>query len=394
MTEVPLSKVCKIKNGFAFKSTEFKNQGAPLIRISSFEDGPVFFDDRTAFVDESYIDSKKDFLVEKGDILIALSGATTGKYGFYTLDSPSLLNQRVGIIKSGRSEKLNSRYFYHYLSILKSRILLKAGGAAQPNISTKQIGEFKIPLPPLATQKKIAAILDAADAHRQKTKQLLAKYDELAQSIFLDMFGDTWVNPKGYPINKLSEVVKPKKIITYGIVQAGENVKDGVPYIRTGDIKDGKIQTTGLRRTSIEIANSYERSKCQAGDIVMSIRATVGTIAFLPEELDGANLTQGTARISVDNERFNPLYIYHAIKSKGIQLKIERETKGATFLEITLTRLREIEIPIPPLSRQQEFDRRMNSIISQEKILKKENVYSENLFNSLLQKAFKGQLVK
>jgi type I restriction enzyme S subunit len=269
-----------------------------------------------------------------------------------------------------------------------------SSGATVKGIKIEHINRIELNLPPLPTQKQIAAILDAADAHRQKTKQLLAKYDELAQSIFLEMFGDTWVNPKNYPTLILSKVVKPGKIITYGIVQAGEYVKDGIPYIRTGDIKNGKIQTDGLLRTSLEIAKSYERSKCQSGDIVMSIRATVGTIALLPEELDGANLTQGTARISVDNERFNPVYIYHAIKSKGIQLKIEMQTKGATFREITLNRLREIEIPIPPLFMQRDFDKKINSILLQKGILEIENNYSDNLFNGLLQKAFKGELVK
>jgi len=173
MREVALGTVCVIKNGYAFKSSEFQDKGTPLIRISNFDNGSVFFNEKTAYVDSKYLETKSAFKVEKGDVLIALSGATTGKFGLYTKDEPSLLNQRIGLLKSGASKELDDKFFYFYLSILKKEILRKAGGAAQPNISTKTISEFKIPLPPLPQQKKIAAILDAADAYRQKTKALI-----------------------------------------------------------------------------------------------------------------------------------------------------------------------------------------------------------------------------
>jgi type I restriction enzyme S subunit len=205
MREVPLQSVCEIKNGYAFKSSEFKANGVPLLRISSFDNGPVFFDDKTVFIDRTYLDTKSAFKVEKGDVLIALSGATTGKFGLYTHDEPSLLNQRIGLLKSGVSEELDDKYFYYYLSILQAEILRKAGGAAQPNISTKAIGEFIIPLPPLDQQKKIASILDAADAYRQKSKALIEKYDELTLSLFLEMFGDPVINPKGWEIKPIKE---------------------------------------------------------------------------------------------------------------------------------------------------------------------------------------------
>ena len=198
--------------------------------------------------------------------------------------------------------------------------------------------------------------------------------------------------PKKYPLFKLSDLVKEGKIITYGIVQAGEQIENGVPYIRTGDIKNNLIKKNGLLKTSHKIANSYERSKCSSGDIVMSIRATVGTIAFLPPELDGANLTQGTARISPNNNLVSSLYLFHCILSNGIQVKIDRQTKGATFREITLTRLREIELPIAPLDLQTQFAERVQAIEAQKAQAQASLAQAEDLFNSLLQRAFKGEL--
>lgn len=199
--------ICNIDNGYAFKSSQFKNIGVPLLRISNIINERVSFNkETTIYLDEIYLTTHNNFIVNKGDVVIALSGATTGKYGVYELDVPCLLNQRIGIIRTGKSDTLDSKYFYFYLGELKSEILRKAQGAAQPNISTKEIGQFKIPLPPLPEQQKIAAILDAADNLRQKDQQLIEKYTALSQSLFLHMFGDPVINPMGWKNKKLKDL--------------------------------------------------------------------------------------------------------------------------------------------------------------------------------------------
>ncbi len=291
-------------------------------------------------------------------------------------------------------QTLNSNYLFYWVrsDYFVNDMISKATGANYPAVSDKTIKQSRIPLPPLPEQQKIASILDAADNLRQKDQQLIEKYTALSQSLFLEMFGDTWMNSKSWQETPLSQLVKPDKIITYGIVQAGPNIENGIPYIRTGDIQQGKINTLDLLKTSNEIAKSYERSKCSSGDIVMSIRATVGTIAFLPSELDGANLTQGTARISPNQLVVNPLYLFHCIKSKGIQLKIDSYTKGATFREITLGKLRNINIPLPPMTLQNQFAERIQVIEAQKQLALASLEKSEALFNSLLQRAFKGEL--
>lgn len=335
------------------------------------------------------IGDSSNVLCNKNDILIAWDGANAGTVG-YNLEG--VIGSTLAKL-TPKSDKINSEFVGRLLQSKFKYLRENCTGATIPHISRPSLENIEIPLPPLEQQKKIAAILDAADELRQKDKALIAKYDELTQALFLDMFGDTWTNPKNFVNTKLADVVKKDKIITYGIVQAGENIIDGVPYIKTGDIKHGRILINGLSKTSAEIAKSYERSKCRTGDIVISIRATVGTIAFLPKEIDGANLTQGTARISADDTIVNPLFLFHCIKSKGIQMKIDAQTKGATFREITLTRLREIEIPLPPLKLQKQFAERVKVIEEQKSIAQASAVKSEELFNSLLQKAFNGELV-
>lgn len=340
------------------------------------------------YITEAGLKGSAARLMPPDTVLIALTGATTGVVGYLTFEASA--NQSVtGILPS---ESHLPKYLYYYLKSIRQQVIDLSYGGAQNHISQGFVQNIEVPLPNLPEQKRIATILDHADTIRRKNRQILEKYNELVQSIYQDMFGDTFVNDKKWKIAFLADLVKKDKIITYGIVQAGPNFENGIPYIRTGDIANGKIKEANLLKTSPEIAKSYTRSKCETGDIIMSIRATVGTSAILPESLNGANLTQGTARISPDTNKINPVYLYYTIKSKGIQTKINLEAKGATFREITLKRLREISIPIPPLNIQDKFEKAINLINQQKDLTQKSLQKSEDLFQSLLQRAFKGEL--
>lgn len=323
----------------------------------------------------------------KPTILITCRGATCGEINI--CEPMSYVNGNAMALDS-LTENVDIKFLSHYLKQRGFKDVIS--GSAQPQITRQGLSKITVPLPPLPEQQRIATILDHADSIHKKNRLILEKYNELAQSVYQDMFGDSFMNKKNWEMTFLADLVKKDKIITYGIVQAGPNYETGIPYIRTGDIVNGKIKEEQLLKTSPEIAKSYTRSRCETGDIIISIRATVGTIAILPESLNGANLTQGTARISPDIKKINPVYLYYTIKSKGIQTKINLETKGATFREITLKRLREISIPSPPLSNQFRFEEVINSINKQKDLTQKSLEKSEDLFQSLLQRAFKGEL--
>jgi type I restriction enzyme S subunit len=282
---------------------------------------------------------------------------------------------------------MDPRYLWHWLSHVEAELAAKGRGATFPQVSRNDIVEMQLELPPLDEQRGIAAILDKADALRQKRKRAIALLDTLTRSIFLEMFG------KGisWPTVSLADAVRPGTIVTYGIVQAGDEFEGGVPYIRTGDIENGRVRLTGLRHTNPAVAARFERSKVLSGDIVMSIRATVGTVALVPPQLDGANLTQGTARIA-PGPKTNPTYLLHFLRSDPVQAWIKRQVKGATFLEITLGRLRELSVELPPLDLQLRFASLVSSI---EKTLLNATHFGsdlEGLFASLQHQAFSGQL--
>ena len=160
----PLGDVCNFQNGFAFKSSLFKDNGSPIVRITNIDGGRVNLSDVKYFLMDDYNTDMAAYEVHKGDILIAMSGATTGKIGFYNYEHASYLNQRVGKFLPN-TNILNNRYLYHYLLSKVEDIYIISGGGAQPNLSSNRLmSEVLIPIPPLSVQTEIVKILDALTA--------------------------------------------------------------------------------------------------------------------------------------------------------------------------------------------------------------------------------------
>ena len=148
-----LGSVCNFENGFAFSSDDYKKTGVPLIRISNISDNTIDLNG-CVFIQKE-IDDR--FVVKKGDLLIALSGATTGKMGVYSTDKVAYLNQRVGNLRTIDASVLCHEYRNIFMNSRTEAILKLAYGGAQPNISGSVICSFSFPLPPLAEQQRIAS---------------------------------------------------------------------------------------------------------------------------------------------------------------------------------------------------------------------------------------------
>ena len=189
--EKRLEEVCGLQNGFAFKSSTFKPYGVPILRISNIQDGRIDSSHRIVFFDPSdYRENLDRYRIVEGDLLIAMSGATTGKLGFNTESTVYYLNQRVG--KFEPTEKLNKHFLYHFLSTKVEENLRISAGTAQPNLSTEQIKEFVLPLPSVDEQKHIVDALDSLLKETQHLTRLyerkLAALEELKKSLLHKAF--------------------------------------------------------------------------------------------------------------------------------------------------------------------------------------------------------------
>jgi type I restriction enzyme S subunit len=170
---VKLGEVCELKNGFAFKSSKFRAEGTPILRISNIQDGSITLKKIVYACQADYTEDLEKYRVSEGALLIAMSGATTGKVGINTTKNSFYLNQRVGMFKP--SNALDRDYLYYLLSTKVEENLSISAGAAQPNLSTKQINSITFPLPPLAEQERIVAKLDAAFAELEAVRTAIAE---------------------------------------------------------------------------------------------------------------------------------------------------------------------------------------------------------------------------
>ena len=174
----PLGKVCDFKNGFAFKSSLFRDSGLPIIRITNVDGKNVDLTDVKCFVAKDYKSGNPlNYPIVKGDILIAMSGATTGKIGFYSSEETAYLNQRVGKFEP-QKEILNNRYLFHFLLTKADFLYVLASGGAQPNLSSNKLKEkLLIPIPCPENPKKSLEIQAESSSPREPPPQALTEPD-------------------------------------------------------------------------------------------------------------------------------------------------------------------------------------------------------------------------
>src|SRR5699024_370072 len=215
-----------------------------------------------------------NYVIHKNAILVALSGATTGKFGVYLHDKPALLNQRVAKISPKDSEQINKHYLRYCIKNLSKQINQDALGVAQPNISPTAIGNMEIPLMEIKVQEEIVSILKSVESTLSKRQQQIEALSALKQSIFLNMFGDPRVNDKEWStvtIKQLSEEItqiNPKKL------------DEKVNYLDISSINNRNNEINQVHQYHSSEAPSRARQKVKQGDILIStVRPNLKNIA-------------------------------------------------------------------------------------------------------------------
>jgi type I restriction enzyme S subunit len=255
------------------------------------------------------------------------------------------------------------------------------------NVTQEDIRAVPLYLPTLPEQRRIADILDKADAIRHKRKEAIALTDDLLHSAFLDMFGDPVTNPKGWNVKPLEDLVDQHRGISYGVVQRGPEVVDGVPVVRISNFGDNRFDGSNVVRTSSEISNSFRRTILRGGELVVSIRGTVGRVAVVPRLAFGWNVSREVAVVPLLDGVSRAL-VHRALLSDGVQRFILGNVKGVAQSGINLSDLRQAPIPCPPPREVDRFERVALTTAEMERSIVSASERSEDLFNTLVQEAF------
>ncbi|MFG2315989.1 restriction endonuclease subunit S [Streptomyces tendae] len=375
--------------GSNLKTSDYRDEGVPLIFVKDIR--AENFSRPRAHVSIVKAAELKAHQVLPGDILVTKMGDPPGDVAVYDSDVPGIIT--ADCIRLRPTSQFDRKYLVHSLRTPNVRHQIDAitTGAAQKKVNLDRFRtRLHIAAPPHVEQKRIAAVLDQVDALRAKRREAIALLENLNQSIFRSMFGNALENEAGYPRQRMLEWVDPERPITYGILKPGEDQQDGAPYVRVVDMKDGGIDTSAIRRTTREISNQYKRSLLRSGDILMSIRGHVGRLAVVPEELEGANITQDSARLAVPAE--SARYVMECMRTPEAQHWMERRTKGAAVKGINLGDIKTLEIPVPPLELQQRFSFRATKV---DQLVSREYAHLaelDALFASIQHRAFRGEL--
>ncbi len=362
----------------------------PVLRAGNISDQGLVFDD-LVFVPAARINAKQR--IRQNDVVIAASSGSLDVVG----KAARALNDFAGgfgafcKVLRPRSH-VDPGYFGHFFQTreYRQRVSALAAGANINNLRNEHLDEMLIPLPPLPEQRRIAAILDKADALRAKRRAAIAKLDELTQSIFLDMFGDPIANPRGFPTRPMIDLVDRARPISYGILMPGPDQSIGINYVRVVDMQDGGINLSGIRKTTVQISKNFRRSLLKTGDLLMSIRGHVGRFAVVPAELDGANITQDTARLSVTGA--DSVFVRECLRTQGFQYWMRQRTKGVAVRGINLGDVKIMPIITPSATEQEQFARTVRKIEQLRQRAGTALKESKSLFASLQQRAFRGEL--
>ena len=332
---------------------------------------------------------KKNVICDENDILIAWDGANAGTIGY---NLKGIIGSTLAKL-TPKVEEIYSPYVGRFLQSKFRFLRENCTGATIPHISRPSLENLKIPLPPLDQQKQIASILDTADSYRQKTKALIKKYDTLTQSLFLDMFGDPVTNPKGWETKKLGSVCS---VGSSKRVFVDELVEDGIPFYRgteVGKLGEGKSIVPTLFITS----EHYERLKehrgiPKQGDLLMPSICPDGRIWVVDNDKEFYFKDGRVLWVEVDSKKINSIYLRYHLKGSFFA-NYNNIASGTTFAELKIVALKKMNVFYPDMKLQNQFAERVQAIEAQKALAQQEIEKADNLFNSLLQKAFKGELV-
>lgn len=372
-------------------SWENKELGS-LVKISKGKKYSESFSEKSKYryinIEDLHGDNLQKFTNENGvivnpsDVIIAWDGANAGKVG---VGFSGVIGSTLAKL-SPTVDNLNSKYFFWYLDSINAKIKSQRTGATIPHVNGASLKDLSIPLPPLHIQKQIANVLDKADALRKKDQQLLKKYDELAQSIFIDMFGDPVKNEKGWEVKNLGELCTMRRGASPRPIE--KFLGTDVPWIKIGDATNGNDIYITETKKYITLEGSTKSVLLDEGSLVFAnCGVSLGFARIL--KIKGCIHDGWLSFVINDKNELDNIFLLKLINQ--ITPYLLSLAPGGTQPNLNTGIMKELNIILPPISLQKRFERTLINIKKQTSLYNIQK--SESLFQSLLQKTFSGELI-
>ena len=371
-----LGEVATFINGYAFKPDQWKESGTPIVRIQNLNNPNAPYN----YFDGEVPDKVK---IQNGDLLISWS-ASLGAYIWN--GENAFLNQHIFKVAFDKTD-IDKIYLKYAVTSKLETMADKVHGATMKHIVKKDFDNTLIPYPPKSTQLAIVSELDKINELIRLKKEQLKDYDNLAQSIFYEMFGDPVENDKGFDTKRLDEVFP---LITDGTHQTPtytEDRENGYKFLSAKDVTSGSINWNNVKFIPAWLHdNLSKRLKPQKNDILLCKNGTTG-ICALVEDDDTFDIYVSLALLRPNNLH-NPKYLTYAINSPATKRQFDDSLKGIGVPNLHLKEIRRTIIIIPPLPLQQLFAQRIEQIEHQKSEVTKAITDLETLLASRMQHWF------
>ncbi|MFO6451517.1 MULTISPECIES: restriction endonuclease subunit S [unclassified Aeromicrobium] len=383
MNRVALGQVVDFTNGGtpSRSKPEFWDGSTPWITGADIaEDGTI---SPRSFISDAAVKGSSTSVLPAGTVLL-LTRTSVGKVGL--LSEPMAINQDITAITP--SSRLDRRYLVHFLRSSKARLLKHLRGATIKGVTRDDVAALELALPPLAEQRRIAAILDHADALRAKRRQALAHLDSLTQSIFNDMFG-------GVPAT--STVKAEATLIRTGPFGSqllhSEFVDDGIAVLGLDNVVGNEFRWGERRFITPAKYEQLKRYTVKPRDVLISIMGTTGRCVVVPADIPAAINTKHICAITPDTSRIDSAFLRAAFLWHPEALAhLRRQTKGSIMDGLNMGIIKAMPIPVPPMEAQRMFASRVDRVSASRRDVDLAATRENELFASLQSRAFRGEL--
>ncbi|WP_241656174.1 restriction endonuclease subunit S [Propioniciclava sinopodophylli] len=357
-------------------------QGMPWLSITDLNDGVVTSAKESLTAAGLANSSAK--VVPPGTIFVAMYGSI-GKLGIAATDMAT--SQAIAFARP--NEKLvDRRFLFQYLLAERRNLQSRGRGGTQMNISQADLKAWPMPLPPLPEQRRIAAILDHADALHAKRRQVLAHLDALTQAIFHDMFSN---EPSAATVEDVATQIRTGPFGSQ--LLHGEFVDEGIAVLGLDNVVGNEFRWAERRYITTAKYEQLKRYTVRSGDVLISIMGTTGRCVVVPDGIPTAINTKHICAVSVDGARLDPAFLRAAfLWHTEAREHLRRQTKGSIMAGLNMGIIKAMPVPQPPIDRQREFAERARQVAAARTSAIATLAAEDELFASLQARAFDGRL--
>ena len=402
-----------VGRGYAFKSSDYRSTGNPIIRVTNISDSNrLDLSNNIVYLTKDRATEFQSYQLKDDDFLLVMVGATIGKYAKVSTQGKSLfLNQNMWRLSVIDKQTQSQKFAIYGLQKVIEEFLRTMQGSAREFLTQKEFGKATLILPPLPEQKKIASILTSVDEVIESTQKQIDKLQDLKKATMNKLL-TKGIDHTEFEVSELGKIPKSWEEITIGNAlklkvikeiqdgnhgaqhpKASDYTESGIPFVMARDLIDGEIDLTNISYIPETIYQKLRIGFAVAGDILLTHKATIGVTAIVKEDTPKVMCTPQVTYYRVGNTSIlNNIFLFYWFQSDIFQSELERLSGQSTRSYIGITAQKDLFLRLPPIDEQHKIIDIFKSIDQTLYLKKKKFAQTQSLKKSLMQDLLTGKV--